>query len=317
MIPHARETSGPSWKMPSYWIPPLNEELNVWYTFEERYEKVKRGKTKSDDNPIVLEYREAEKFDDFKKKSNIWFVCDDALVALRKIPDNSVDYVFTDPSYGESIQYGELCYLWASWLGYGDEYLEKMKREEVVINDEGQNKGFDDYYNLLYVIFKEVGRVVKPNKYMTVTFHNPSFEIRNALERAAYIAGFDLEAVIYEPPATVPSKKSSLQPYGSVSGDFYFRFKNVKKADRILKEDEATFERVILDATKRILIERGEPTPMPIISNGIEPALSEHGFPFSKEKTVEEVIIEHIGTEFVVYDKTGKGLTNQVEFRIK
>lgn len=88
-----------------------------------------------------------------------------------------------------------------------------------------------------------------------------------------------------------------------MTGDFYFRFKNVKKPGRQLKEDEATFERVIVDATIRILSIRGQPTHMPIISNGIEPALCEHGFPFSRDKTIEQVISDHVGKEFVVYDK--------------
>lgn len=308
MVPDRISPGGPLWTEPSYWIPPRHRELNVWDTFEERVEKIIRGKTKSDENPIVEDYRETDRFESLlKSKGNIMFICRDAIVALREFPDNLVDHVFTDPTYGESIQYGELCYMWASWHGYGDDLLADLKRDEVVINAEGQNKGFDNYYNLLYVTFKEVGRVLKPNKYMTVTFHNPSFEIRNALERAAYIAGFDLENVIYEPPAVVPSKKSSLQPYGSVSGDFYFRFKNMKKPERELKEDEVAFERIIVDVTTRIIADRQEPTPMPIIQNGIEPELSKHGFPFSRKKTAEQVIMEHVGKEFIVIDpKTGK-----------
>jgi len=307
MIPDRTSAGGPVWTAPRFWIPPRHREYNVWDTFETRVGKIIKGKTATDKNKIVKDYRETTDFKELKKcKANVMFICDDALEALRKIPDHSVDYVFTDPTYGGSIQYGELNYIWASWLGYGEDYLKKMQEDEVVINKEGQDKSFDIYYNMLYNIFKEVSRVLKPNGYMTVTFHNPSFEIRNALERACYVAGFDLENVVYQPPAAIPSSKSSLQPYGSVSGDFYFRFKNVKQVDRTLKEDEITFERVVVDATIRTIAERGEPTPMPIITNGIEPELCEHGFPFSKGKTVEDVLIEHVGKEFVVFDKDGK-----------
>jgi len=46
---------------------------------------------------------------------------------------------------------------------------------------------------------------------------------------------------------------------------------------------------------------------MPIIQNGIEPELSKHGFPFSRKKTAEQIIMEHVGKEFLVIDpKTGK-----------
>jgi DNA modification methylase len=305
MIPSARETSGPSWKIPRYWIPPIREEHNVWKVFEERFTKVMRGKTPSTENELPTDYKETENFDTLQKgKANIMWVCRDALETLRELPDDSIDYVFTDPTYGGSIQYGELCFLWASWLGYGDDYLEKLQRDEVLINEE-QGKSLDDYERMLRVVFQEVCRVLKPGKYMTVTFHNPSFEIRNILERAAYIAGFDLESVVYQPPPA-PSKKGGIQPYGSVSGDFYFRFKNVKSPGREPKVDEEAFERIIVQAVTRIIARRGEPTPMPIISNGIEPELCKHGFPFSKEKTIEKVIVEHVGKEFIIIDKFGK-----------
>lgn len=213
MIPDRISIGGPVWTQPRYWIPPRHRELNVWDTFEERFKKVFRGKSKSDKNQIVEDYREVGRFRDLQGcRGNTMFICNDAVFALRELPDNSVDYVFTDPTYGASIQYGELCYLWASWHGYGEDLLKDLKRDEVVINEEGQEKGFDDYYNMLYVIFKEVSRVLKPNRYMTVTFHNPSFEIRNALERAAYIGGFDLENVIYEPPLLFHRRKVLYNP---------------------------------------------------------------------------------------------------------
>ena len=237
------------------------------------------------------------------------WICNDALEALRSFPDNSVDFVFTDPTYGGSIQYGELCYFWLVWLGYGEDYLRSIMLDEVVINEQ-QGKRFNDYYRMLYTIFKEVGRVLKPNKYMIVTFHNPEFRIRNALERAAYIAGFDLENIIYQPPPKIPGKKTSMQPYGSISGDFYFRFRNAKKPDRRLNIDDTAFERIIVQTTKHILVERGQPTPMPIISNGIEPALCQHGFPIPRDperRSVETVILDHVGREFIVIDpKTGR-----------
>jgi DNA modification methylase len=307
MTPATKTKWGAGWTEPRLWIPSRHREYNVWELFENRHKQIFKGKREAKGR--ISTYKEAKSIEDITTgKANILWENGDALITLRKYDDNCIDYIFTDPTYGASIQYGELNFIWASWLGYNKDYIQSMKDDEVVINTEGQEKTFDDYYNMLYTIFKEVSRVLKPNKYMTVTFHNPSFSIRNALERAAYIAGFDLKNVVYQPPAKIGSSKSSLQPYGSVVGDFYFRFRNVKKPDRKIIEDEEVFERVVLDATIRIIANRGEPTPMPIISNGIEPALCEHGFPSSAEKTIEKVLIDHIGKDFVVQDRWGRKL---------
>jgi adenine-specific DNA methylase len=46
-----------------------------------------------------------------------------------EIPPNSIDYRFTDPPYGDSIQYYELSKLWASWL-----QIPTSSSEEIVIN---------------------------------------------------------------------------------------------------------------------------------------------------------------------------------------
>ena len=36
---------------------------------------------------------------------------------LRQISDNSVDYIFTDPPFGDNLSYSELNCIWEAWLG--------------------------------------------------------------------------------------------------------------------------------------------------------------------------------------------------------
>lgn len=314
MIPARRSRGGPVWSQHRFWLPPDFWELNVWSNFETRYKRVLRGKERVNDQ--LSNYKEVENVQALLNgRGNILWATADALEELRDYDDNIVDYVFTDPPYGESIQYGELTYMWASWLGFADEhYLHDMEADEAVINPK-QNKDMDDYYNLLYTIFNEVGQVSKPRSYMTVTFHNPSFKIRNILERACYVGGYDLERILWQPPAQVPSSKSHLDPYGSVQGDFYFRFRNSKQSGREISEDEATFERVVIEAAKDTLAHRGEPTPMNIVTNGIEPALAEHGFPFASDSSITEAILNE--DDFIVLGPDGsemnKARTSKLE----
>ncbi|KXB04735.1 hypothetical protein AKJ48_01585 [candidate division MSBL1 archaeon SCGC-AAA261O19] len=301
MLPARKSRGGPVWSQHRFWLPKDFWERNVWNNFETRFQRVLKGKKEC--NEEISYYKEAKNIDDFLDgDANILWINEDALDALREIDRNIVDFVFTDPTYGESIQYGELCYMWASWLGYGEDYLNKMKMDEVVINEK-QNKDLDEYYNMLYTIFEEVSRVARHNSRMTVTFHNPSFEIRNTLEKSCYVGGYDLENVIWQPPASVPSSKSHLQPYGSVQGDFYFRFRNIGIYNRERLEDEEAFKRIVAEAAKEIVAERGEPTPMNIVTNGIEPALAEHGFPYSPSISVTEAILE--ADAFVILNKNG------------
>ncbi len=46
---------------------------------------------------------------------------------MKKMPEGSIDYIFTDPPYDASIQYGELSYMWVSWLKMNSDYLERCR----------------------------------------------------------------------------------------------------------------------------------------------------------------------------------------------
>ena len=97
------------------------------------------------------------------------------------MPDESIDYIFTDPPYDASIQFGELSYLWVSWLKLDENYLENLIANEIVRN-ERQEKDFTVYHSLLSNSFQKMFKVLKQNEYLTVTFHNPTFKVRNEPE---------------------------------------------------------------------------------------------------------------------------------------
>ena len=98
--------------------------------------------------------------------------------------DNTVDYIFTDPPYGDSIQYSELSRIWNAWLGQAFPI-----QEEVIINPT-QNKGHVQYEVLLTQAFSEMYRVLKPGRWLTLCFHNKSFETWNAILQACQKAKF-------------------------------------------------------------------------------------------------------------------------------
>jgi adenine-specific DNA methylase len=110
------------------------------------------------------------------------------------LSSESVDYILTDPPYGDSIQYSELSRIWNAWLG--NQFLID---EEIIINPT-QDKGHDEYENLLTDAFKEMYRVLKEGRWLTLCFHNKEFATWNAILSACRRAGFHYANAVPQRP---------------------------------------------------------------------------------------------------------------------
>ncbi len=100
------------------------------------------------------------------------------------VPDCSVDYIFTDPPFGNNLQYSEL-----NWFVEAFHRLLPDNTLEAVIN-KAQRKDTPQYMDLMLACFKENYRVLKPGRWMTVEFHNSKNSIWNAIQEAMLRAGF-------------------------------------------------------------------------------------------------------------------------------
>jgi DNA modification methylase len=105
-------------------------------------------------------------------------------MAQLAVPDNSVDYVFTDPPFGENIYYADLNFLVESW----HRVITNAKPEAIV--DRFKKKGLPEYQRLMQQCFEEYCRVLKPGRWMTVVFHNSRNAVWNAIQEAMLAAGF-------------------------------------------------------------------------------------------------------------------------------
>jgi len=104
--------------------------------------------------------------------------------ALLPIPDESVDYIFTDPPFGENIYYADLNFLVESW----HKVFTDSKPEAIV--DQAKDKNLLDYENLMQVCLKKYYDVLKPGRWMTMVFHNSSNAVWAAIQEALTGAGF-------------------------------------------------------------------------------------------------------------------------------
>jgi len=136
MIPHAK-SSGPSWKLPRYWIPCLREERNfcrvflrrllLLYSFKEKWLSVasKYQITVSFDGEVII-----------PEKNSIHLCRADAFDMCSKLP--KLDLVILDPPHYDEINYFELTYLWQKWLegNYRDERFKYYDywNKEICVN---------------------------------------------------------------------------------------------------------------------------------------------------------------------------------------
>ena len=100
------------------------------------------------------------------------------------LASNSIDYIFTDPPFGENIPYSDLNFFVEGWHGVVTSTL-----TEAVI-DRPKQKGLPEYQSLMQRCFAEYYRVLKPGRWMTVVFSNSKASVWNAIQVSLQQAGF-------------------------------------------------------------------------------------------------------------------------------
>jgi adenine-specific DNA methylase len=279
-----------SWGRPSYWYPEKHFEVNVWNTFENRFKKVLRGKSKSGEALRSTRVQvESNQYIDDTPTLRLYTT---SATDLSMLEDESIDYIFNDPPYGGAIQYIELGTLWTAWLGE-----EVDATQEITINPR-QGKGASEFESMIHDAFCEAHRVLKPGRWMHVTFHSKHFDIWSAILRAIVRAGFHLEHVLHQPPLRA-SFMALYQPYGSAVGDYYIRFQ--KRDTPSFVPDplpDGEYERVVIESMSTILEEAGEPIMFQEILNRLFVLIFEAGALLNTTVDPVSVIKKQVGHKF-------------------
>jgi len=194
----------------NFWIPDDFIEENVWWRFTDRIENVKTAKR------VVHERAIAGKVNSPQAK-----IHNKSSLKMTEIQAESVDYIITDPPYGDTIQYSELSYIWNCWLE------KEFKIENEVIINPVQKKGLNEYNTQLSSMINEVCRILKKDAYFTLIFQNKDLTIWIRLAELIKSSGMELVDISSYDTFGSPYNKNWAK--FSPKSDFYVTFKNSKK----------------------------------------------------------------------------------------
>ena len=106
--------------------------------------------------------------------------CQDA--ASCKLPDASLDAVFTDPPYFDNIQYAELmdfCYVWLRKLvGQNSSAFNaaSTRTPDELTGNVNMGRGIDHFTKGLSSVFQRMARALKPGSPLAFTYHHNNIE---------------------------------------------------------------------------------------------------------------------------------------------
>jgi DNA modification methylase len=121
----------------------------------------------------------------------------DTATNISAIISNSIDYIFSDPPYAGKVQYGELNFVWESWLGCDTHWHE----DEIIIN-EVRGKFENDWSNMMMAAMKECFRVLKPGRWISLCYHDTSEGtwalVQDIMAEIGFIVDKAVEALIID-----------------------------------------------------------------------------------------------------------------------
>lgn len=218
--------------MTGFYIGETYIENNVLHYFENRLKKAIKGKENYLD-AILGDLETAPVTSDFRITNY-----DAKRIGLA---NNSVDYVFTDPPYGDSVPYFEQSIIWNSWLNLSPDYS-----QEIVISDSNQReKNISSFEKDINSAISEIRRILKDNKYFSLTFHSLSGLEWKAVSNACVSNNFNVVDYEWLEQKTYPPRQ--LNRIKSIKGDVLVTFRKNPDPVCLHVYDDKQFTSVIKD----------------------------------------------------------------------
>ena len=148
-----------------FYIPMMSSEANPFVAYENKLKRIIKAfaTNRNTDNKTLISTGSASEL---------------------SLINNSIDYIFTDPPFGENIYYSDLNYFIEVW----NKVFTNTLSEAII--DKVKHKGNYEYNSLINKCFREYFRVLKPGRWMTVVFSNTQASVWNGIQLALSNSGF-------------------------------------------------------------------------------------------------------------------------------
>lgn len=200
--------------MTGFYVGETYLENNVFHYFENRVSKIVKGKK----DYLQLRLRN-------KVKTTYSILNEDA--KQLHIGHESIDFVFTDFPYGDTVPYFEQSQLWNCWLKNYVDY-----ENEIVISDsKDRNKDLTHFEEDIQKSIDVIHSALKNEKYFVFTFHSLLGQEWSAIVKALNRCNFDFVECDVVVQKALPPRQ--LNRPNSIKGDIVAVYKKtVRKRDR-------------------------------------------------------------------------------------
>jgi DNA modification methylase len=223
----SRGEMAPGAWMTGFYIGETYLENNVFHYFRNRLRKVIDGKNDYYEslNHTVSNQGNISNFKNMPA-GKVGYIIDKGDAKSLSYPDESIDFIFTDPPYGDTVPYFEQSILWNTWLFNNDvDYA-----NELVISDSKERcKKISAYTSEMRSCISEIHRVLKTGKFFSITFHSLAGDEWYALTHACLASGFSFYDAEWLSQKTFAPRQ--LNRSKTVKGDLLITFQKVENKE--------------------------------------------------------------------------------------
>lgn len=219
-------------------------------------------------------------------------------ITNEEVPDDSVSLIITDPPYMDQVLYSEYMQLYKPFIGINF----NLQDEIIVSPAPKRNKNKDEYFQLLYKVFKMCKRKLKENNIMCLFFHDSNLDVWVKLIQILESNGFKF--ISQEHIKKSKTIKNILSPKKSLRGDAVLFFENTRQKlpQSITSTSIEDIKDSVIKEAKKLLQKYGDLSTIELYDLGIMEMLIENGWLEQLSKKYKSLV--EIFEEYFIWKKS-------------
>ncbi|WP_219884600.1 hypothetical protein [Merismopedia glauca] len=201
------------------------------------------------------------------------------------IASESIDYIYTDPPYGQHIAYLDLSTMWNTWLGFEVSDIAKQY-EAIEGGDLGKSK--QEYIDLLSSSIEQMFKVLKFDRWLSIVFAHKDPAYWDAIVKSAQETGFEYVNTAVQFSAT-PSLHKKKNPLTVLSGELVLNFRKVRNPKTIAISKVGTDIVQLIKEVAELTIVKNTGATTEDIYNSLIPKLLENGLLGQLKKQIDDI----------------------------